>query len=235
MSYALDYSRHRIAAEATSEARAAFIRRTYAHLAVAILAFVGLETALFSIVPGESILRMVSGFNGLLCLAAFMGVSWLADMWARSNASSALQYLGLALYVAAQAVIFLPLLYIAATYFSPDLIPKAGILTLTVFVGLTVAVLVTRTDFSYLRTVLVVGSFLAFGVILVSFLMGTSTGFWFSVAMVALAGGFILYDTSNVLHHYRTDQHVAASLALFASVALLFWWIIRLYMNSERN
>jgi FtsH-binding integral membrane protein len=31
-----------------------------------------------------------------------------------------------------------------------------------------------------------------------------------------------------VLHHYRTDQYVAASLALFASVAILFWYILRI-------
>jgi FtsH-binding integral membrane protein len=46
--------------------------------------------------------------------------------------------------------------------------------------------------------------------------------------MIAYAAGAILYNTSNVLHHYRPDQHVAASLALFASVALLFWYVLQL-------
>ena len=50
------------------------------------------------------------------------------------------------------------------------------------------------------------------------------------LAMIGFACGYILYDTSNILHHYRTDQHVAASLALFASVALLFWYVLRLLM-----
>jgi FtsH-binding integral membrane protein len=49
--------------------------------------------------------------------------------------------------------------------------------------------------------------------------------------MIGLMSGYILYDTSNVMHHYRTDQHVAASLALFASVATLFWYVIRLLMS----
>ena len=52
----------------------------------------------------------------------------------------------------------------------------------------------------------------------------------FSAAMIVFACGWILYDTSNVLHHYRIGQHVAASLALFASVALLFWYVLRLVM-----
>jgi FtsH-binding integral membrane protein len=236
MSYALDYSQHRIAAEASADARAAFIRRTYGHLAGAILAFAALETALIKMVPEETIFSMFSGrFSWMICLLAFMAVAWLADYWARSGASPLMQYAGLGLYIVAEAVIFLPLLYVAAYFAAPDVIPKAGILTLTIFGGLTVAVLVTRQDFSFLRAILSVGSFVALGIIVVSLFMGGGLGLWFSAAMVVLACGFILYDTSNVLHHYRTDQHVAASLALFASVALLFWYILQIFLASSRR
>jgi len=77
--------------------------------------------------------------------------------------------------------------------------------------------------------------FAALGLIVVSFVFpGLQLGAWFSIAMIVLASGFILYDTSNVLHHYRIGQHVAASLALFASVALLFWYLVLLFM-SRRN
>jgi FtsH-binding integral membrane protein len=237
MSYAADYASHRIAAEAAADARATFIRRTYAHLAGAILAFILLETFLVNAVPEDMILGMfTTRFSWLIVLGAFMAVSFIADRWARSDTSVGLQYLGLALYVVAEAVIFLPLLFIAAKYAAPDVIPKAGILTLTIFGGLTVATLVTRNDFSYLRTILSVGSCLALGVVIVGVFMGVSLGLWFSFAMVALACGFILYETSNVLHYYRTDQYVAASLTLFASVALLFWYILRIVMaTSNRN
>jgi FtsH-binding integral membrane protein len=51
--------------------------------------------------------------------------------------------------------------------------------------------------------------------------------------MVAFAGAAILYETSNILHHYRPNQHVAASLSLFASVALLFWYVLRIFMGSR--
>jgi FtsH-binding integral membrane protein len=57
----------------------------------------------------------------------------------------------------------------------------------------------------------------------------------FTIALIVLACGYILYDTSNVLYHYRIGQHVAASLALFASVALLFWYILRLVMSMQRR
>ena len=62
---------------------------------------------------------------------------------------------------------------------------------------------------------------------------GVSLGLWFSVAMVVLACGIILYNTSNVLHRYNTEQYVAASLTLFASIALLFWYILQIFMMRD--
>ncbi len=236
MSYAMDYGEHRMAAEAAADARAAFVRRTYAHLAGALLAFTALETVLVNLVPAELIGNLLtSRLSWLLVLGLFMGAAFVAQRWAMSGASPGVQYAGLALYVVAEAIIFVPLLYVAVHFSAPDVIPKAGILTLALFAGLTLAVFLTGSDFSYLRTILCVGSFLALGIIVVSLLMGGGLGLWFSAAMVVLACGFILYDTSNVLHHYRTDQHVAASLALFASVALLFWYILRILMATNRR
>jgi FtsH-binding integral membrane protein len=51
--------------------------------------------------------------------------------------------------------------------------------------------------------------------------------------MVALAGASILYDTSNVLHHYPEDRYVGAALQLFASVAMMLWYVLRLLMSRR--
>ena len=58
-------------------------------------------------------------------------------------------------------------------------------------------------------------------------------GLYFNLAMVGLAGGAILYDTSNVLHHFPEDRYVGAALQLFASVALLFWYVLQLFMSRD--
>ena len=79
-----------------------------------------------------------------------------------------------------------------------------------------------------------IGGFAALGFIVASALFGFSLGNVFAFVMVAFAGSSILYQTSNVLHRFRTDQHVAASLTLFASVALLFWYILTIFTNSRR-
>ena len=236
MSYGYDYS---LAAQAPASDRAAFIRRTYAHLAGAILAFVGLETVLFTVVPQETLVKFAVGMSHswLLVILAFMGAGWLAQVWARSDTSRGLQYLGLALYVVLEAVIFLPLLVIAVFYTGDKtIIPTAGILTLAVFGGLTASVFITKKDYSPLGPVLCVGSFIALGVIVAAVICGFSLGLFFSFAMVALMSGYILYYTSNVMLHYRTDQHVAAALALFAAIATLFWYILQIVMSlSSRD
>jgi FtsH-binding integral membrane protein len=226
------------AAEAIPAERAGFIRRTYAHLGGAILAFVVLEFALFQTSIPNMVLRALSGsqYTWLLVMGAFMLVSWLATRWAESGQSQAMQYAGLGLYVVAQAIVFLPLLAVALLMTrDASLLTSAGLLTLMLFTGLTITVFATQKDFSFMGSILTIGGFVAMGVIACSILFGFKLGVLFSAVMVLFAAGAILYDTSNVLHHYRTNQHVAASLALFASVALLFWYVLRLFMNMRSD
>ena len=227
-----------IVADATVDERTDFIRKTYLHLAGAVFAFAGLEAVLLN-VPGLSerflALLFASRYGWLLLIGAFMFVSYVADKWARSEASRGMQYAGLALYVAAEAVIFLPMLYFASTYYDKA-IPTAAAATMVVFTGLTGIVFVSGKDFSFLRTALWLGGLVAMGCVIASAIFPQfALGIVFSFAMVGLASGYILYDTSNVLHHYRIGQHVAASLALFASVALLFYYILRIVMQLTRR
>ncbi len=231
MSYAME---HPIAIRAQESERATFIRRTYGHLAAAILAFTAIEFVIFGVfLPTvESRLQLFQTlasirYSWLLVVGAFMGVAWLANAWAQSNVSRGLQYAGLGLYVLAQALIFVPLLCIATTLTNdPTIVPTAGIMTLAMFGGLTASVFITGKDFSFLGKILWIGGLIALGLIVAATIFGFTLGLVFSFAMVALASGYIIYDTSNVLHHYRTDQYVAAALALFASVALLFYYIL---------
>jgi FtsH-binding integral membrane protein len=174
-----------------------------------------------------------SQYSWLIVLGAFMGVSFLANWWANSTSSSAVQYLGLGLYVIAEAVIFVPLIFIAAVYSDASVIPKAGIVTLGLFLGITATVFLTRTDFSFLGPIVAIGGFAALGFIAASILFGFSLGSIFAFVMVAFAGTAILYNTSKVLHNYNTNQHVAAALTLFAGIALLFWYILSIFSSRD--
>jgi uncharacterized protein len=221
------------AAHALPEARAQFIRRTYAHLAFAVLGLLALEYVLLSL-PGiqNVVALMTNGFNWLLVLGLFFVVSLIADRVARSESSLVVQYVGLALYTVVEAIIFLPLLFAAAYLVNdPTLIPTAAIITGLLFAGLSVVAFTTRADFSFLRGILVIGGFVALGLIVASIAFGFTLGLVFSVVMVGFASVAILYYTSNIIHYYRTDQYVAASITLFSSVALLFWYVLQILIS----
>jgi FtsH-binding integral membrane protein len=224
-------------ADATSDLRAAFVRRTYFHLAGAILAFIVLEAALFQTSIPETFVGLLgtSRYAWLIVMGAFMGISYLAENWANSDTSEQMQYAGLALYVVGEALIFVPLLYLAVNVAGPDVLFTAAMMTLLLFAGLTYTAVTTQKDFYFLGSVLKVGSFIALGVIACSVLFGFTLGLVFSAVMVLFAAACVLYNTSNILHRYNPTQHVAASLSLFASIALLFWYILRIVMGMSRR
>lgn len=231
MSY-LDVGSGAVVSELPGEQKAAFIRSTYGHLAMAIAVFALLEAQLLKMGFGEQMMAMlaVSKWSWLLVLGAFMLVGTVADKWARSGRSREMQYAGLGLYIVAEAIIFLPLIYTAMRV-APGVLPDAAIITASLVTGLTMVVVTTRKDFSFLAPALKIGGVVALGVIVASIAFGFHLGTLFSTIMIAFAAGCILYTTSNILHVYREDQHVAASLALFASVALLFWYVIQFLMS----
>jgi FtsH-binding integral membrane protein len=228
-----------VVAEAAPELRAAFIGRTYAHLLAAILAFTVLEIVWFATPVAGAVISLLglSQYAWLLVLGAFVGVSYLANNWAMSSKSQGMQYAGLGLFVVAESILFLPLIAMAVVLGAQGeegILGKAVIITVMLFTSLTGIVFVTRKDFSFLRGVLIFAGIAALGLIVVSILFGFTMPTFFSYVMVAFACGYILYDTSNVMLHYRTSQHVAAALALFASVMLLFWYVLRILIDRRR-
>ena len=214
------------------DSRAAFIGRTYLHLFGAIIAFVLIEVWLFSSGLAETIARSMLGVNWLWVLGGFIVVSWLASRAAFTARSAATQYAALGAFVVAEALIFVPMLYIANRV-APGAIQSAATITLIGFTGLTAVAFLSRKDFSFLGSLLKWGGILALVAIVGGVIFGFNLGTWFSVAMVGLAGGAILYDTSNILRNFPEDRHVGAALQLFASVALMFWYILRIFMSRD--
>ncbi len=222
-----------MAAEAGTTERMAFIRRTYLHLFGAIFIFTALEALIFASGAAATIAQAMMG-SWILVLAAFIGVSFLANWWATRDTSPALQYAGLGLFIGAEALIFLPLLYLAVAQGGGiDVIISAGSVTAILCGFVTIFVFVTKKDFSFMGWGIKLCMIGALILVVLATLFGWSLGAWFSGLMIVLGLGYLLYETSNVLHRYRTDQHVSASLALFASVMLVFYYVLRLFMSRD--
>ena len=222
-----------LVSDSTSVEQAEFYRKTYLHIAFAILAFMAVEALLLKLVPDSLILMMVGNKFGWLFI---LGLFWLGSSMSNKLVfaeTKEKQYMGLGIYVLLEALIFLPMIFIAANTAGVEVISQAAMITLFMFGGLTAVVFLTKTDFSFLRTAITVGGFISLGLIAAGALFGFNLGLWFSVGMVVLASGSILYQTSQVKDQFATDQYVGAALQLFASVMLLFWYVLRILMSRK--
>ncbi|MEN8816123.1 MAG: Bax inhibitor-1 family protein [Nonlabens sp.] len=225
----------------TDDIRADFYKKTYGHVAAAVLLFVVLETLLLQVQPlVDFMFSLAQGWTWLLVLGAFMWATSYAEKKAHTSHDRNQQYLGLGLIVLAYAVIFLPLISIALQYqqyyegsSESNLLSQAAFVTLSLFAALSAVVLVTKKDFSFLKSILTVGFIIAIGFIIAGMIFGFDLGLFFSGAMVVLAAGTILYQTSNLVHEYHTDQYVGAAVGLFSSLMLLFWYILQIFMSRD--
>jgi FtsH-binding integral membrane protein len=214
------------------DSRSVFIMRTYTHVVGGILGFILAELALFESGLAGQIVRFMFGFNWLLILGAFMLIGWLATRTAQTSTSIGMQYFAYGMYVLAEAIIFVPLLYLANLK-APGTIDSATLVTALGAGGLMVVAHRTRKDFSFLRAILMWGGILAVIAIIGGAVFGFQLGTWFSVLMIGFAGAAVLYDTSNIIHYYPEDRYVSAAMQLFASIALMFWYVLRLLMGNR--
>ncbi|WNH13687.1 Bax inhibitor-1 family protein [Thalassobellus suaedae] len=216
--------------------RVAFYKKTYSHVAGGVLVFILFE---YLLLQSETIvdfmLSMTEGYRWLIMLGGFMFVTNYAEKMTLKTPDKNTQYLAYGVYILAEAFIFVPIIYIAAYYMEDgtEILNQAAIVTLALFTGLSAIVFVTKKDFSFLRAGLTVGFFIAIGLILAGTLFGFNLGLWFSVGMCALAAGSILYQTSNLVNKYSEDEYIPAALGLFASLMLLFWYVLRIFMSRD--
>jgi FtsH-binding integral membrane protein len=237
--------------------RVTFLRKTYAHLGLAVIAF-ALTTAFMMSYMTDFSLRFAvwggQGFHWLLVMAMFIGVNMGAQRLAMSESSRGLQYLGLGLAVVMWSLLLQPMIWIAIFKFGNPaevfangtahaalssqaamIIGEAAVITLAIFIGLTLTVFITRKDFSFMRGVLTICSFAAIGTILASVIFGFSLGALFSGLMILLMSGYILYQTTLVMSYFRPTQHVAAALMLFATVVTLFLYVLDILVSMNRR
>ncbi|WP_068596348.1 Bax inhibitor-1 family protein [Vaginella massiliensis] len=227
-------SKMQTVSNATVEERANFYKHTYGHVAGGVLAFLVVESLMLQ---SEKLVQfmfsLTQGYLWLALLVGFMLVTSFAQRMANESMDRSKQYLGYFIFIVAEALIFVPMIAYVLYLGNPEVLKQAALVTIALFAGLSTVVFVTKTDFSILRGALTIGFFLAIGLIVAGMLFGFDLGLWFSVGMCALAAGSILYNTYQLKYQYATDQYVPAALSLFASLMLLFWYVLRIFMSRD--
>lgn len=215
--------------------RESFIKKVYAHTGLAFLLFAVVEFLLLKVEPLVTfMLSLTQSSLWLIVLGVFMLVTGMAERWSYTSTNKTSQYMALGLYVLAEAIIFIPLIFIAQAYSGGvNLLAQAFILTLALFVGLSAVAIFTKKDFSFLGKGLAILGFVALGLIVAGTLFGFDLGLWFSAGMAVFASLSILYQTSKIFEHYDTEQYVAASLGLFSSFMLLLWYVISIFLDRD--
>jgi FtsH-binding integral membrane protein len=222
------------AIHAAVDERMGFLRRTYLHLVLEIGAAAGI-TVLTVNTPALQKLAFSLLSNFIVYLLVIFGLSMLTRKLLQGSKPLSVQYAGAVLWVFFLGLLVSPLALIAKDAFGSYAILGEGfILTACIFVGLTAYVFFSKKDFSFLGGALAIGSWLLIGVGLIFWLFGGFSGspLW-SILWVVLLSGWVLYDTSQIMHRRHTSEHVAASVDLLVDFVFLFIHIVSLLMASR--
>ncbi len=209
----------------TTARRMAFIRKVYSLFGMGMLGWIGLT---WFIVSNVELLKLAMtpavmwGSFGVW-IASCLGFGFLSRL---SEAVSALLYL---LLLTAAAAMTGPQVAINAAASGAAVVGQAFLLTVVIFGSLTAYVFMTKSDFSVWGGALVVGTvaLFAIGILSIFFPMGGMMK-WYSYAVVLLFSGWVLYDTSNILHHYSENMAMTAAVALFIDFVIIFWHLLRI-------
>ena len=210
----------------------AFLRATYTHLLYAVIAFIAVEYVLFK--TGIAlVLAPIMTSNWLIVIGGFMLLGFITRYFTQQKSTITMQYVEMAVTVILQAIIFIPLLVYAVYFTDVTVLSNAALISLVIFGTMTAIVAYTGKDFSFMGPLLAIIGIAALIAIVGSIVFGVSLGFYFALAMVVFAAAVVLYETSKVLHHYKEGQYVAAATALFASVAMLFYYVLATLVSRD--
>ena len=212
--------------------RMGFIRKTYSHLLVELLG-VGAVTALTINTPSlMSLANSLFGSGIWLFFGVFMGLSWITRAMLAGEKPIGTQYFAAGLWVVMLGFLCAPLVAMVAETRGWDPVLQAFVLTSVIFTGLTAYVFFTKKDFSFMGGALNVVGWGIVGFLIIGSLWGYNFGSWMSLLIAILFGGWILYDTSQILHHRHVKQYVSASVDLLTDFVFLFINILSLFSRD---
>jgi modulator of FtsH protease len=217
------------AAQASVEERLGFIRKVYALFFVGTLFAVGGVLLGFMFPP----LLIFALQHPFVMLFAMMGGVMGAQAVRHVPGVNLAALFG---FTTLTGVVISPLMALVRQT-NPASLWQAGVLTVGIFGGLTVYAFVSNKDFSFLRGMVVTGLIVVILAGLLNvFLVGSGAfGFAVAAATLLLFAGFVLYDTSNIIRRYPTNEYVAGALSLYLDAFNIFLALIRILNAGSRR
>jgi len=199
------------AASVTTTDRLVFIKKVYSLLAIS------MGSAAVGAYLGSGPLLLLVAPNMMLFFILQIALIFFASFAARKPG---LNMVALFSFTTVSGLTLGPLLY----QVGPSIAAEAFALTAITFAGLSMYVVYSKKDFSFMSGFLMTGLIVLVvgGLLNMFFIQSGMMHFVMSGASVLLFSGFILYDTSNIMRYYGTDEYVSATLALYLDVLNLF-------------
>lgn len=212
-----------VVADQPADVRANFIMRVYGLLFASLLVTVAVGVMAAAYTPVLIGAWPVLAIAGLVC--------GIVLAFARRTAGWNLVMFGV--YSVIQGLIMGPVLTVI-NQFAPGVPMLAAVVTLAVFGGLSLYVLISRQNFSFLGGFLFIA---LIGLIVVGlvgfFIKAAILSMVYSVAGVLIFSGFVLYDTSRIIHDLEPGEAISGAVSLYVDFLNLFWFILRLFLRRE--
>jgi modulator of FtsH protease len=216
------------AAQASVAERMGFIRKVYALFFAATLFAIGGVMLGMSIPPLFEFAIEHPFIMLLVMLGAVMGATAVRHV-------PVVNLLALFGFTTFTGVVISPLMFVVFRD-NPASLLQAGLLTVGIFGGLTAYVFISKRDFSFMRGMLFTGLVvMILGGLLNWFIVGSSAlSFGLAAATLLLFSGFVLYDTSNIMRRYPTNEYIAGALDLYLDAFNIFLALVRI-LNAGRR
>jgi modulator of FtsH protease len=209
--------------------RMAFLQKVYltflfSLIAASIGAYVGLQPKVLRAVAGNYLLFFIVE---LVALFAAIGL----------RKQPGINLLALFAFTFASGITLSPMLAVYLALGKAAIIKEALSLTCVVFLGLTVYVFVTKKDFSFLGGFLFMGLFglLGMGVMFIFFPPSSTSYMVYSGIGALIFCGYILYDTSVLLHNWESNDYVGFAISLYLDFLNLFIYLLQLLAAKDRH
>ena len=217
------------AEHASVSERMGFVRKVYALFFAATLFAIG--GVVLSLAFPQVFVRLVWEHPYISLIVLFGGVMGAQAV----RHTPGVNLIALFGFTTLTGIIISPLMWVVSNT-NPVSILYAGVLTVGIFGGLTAYVFVSKKDFSFLRGMVTTGLIVVFLAALMNFffMCSSALGFAISAAALLLFSGFVLYDTSNIIRRYPTNEYVQGALSLYLDAFNIFLALLRI-LNAGRR
>lgn len=215
-------------AEATVDIRMAFIRKVYAILSVQLAA-----TAIFSSISffNASFKHWIQTNGWMMYLSIFGSVAFLLlTLWKRHSYPSNLVFLSGFTIMEAYCI------GLVVSFYDAPIVLEAVLITLGIFVGLTLFACQSKYDFTGWQPWLfgLLTGVVIFGFVSMFFPRNNTVELFYSAAVAILFSAYILVDTQLIMRKFHVEDEIAAAISLYLDILNLFLAILRI-LNSSNN